>query len=112
MRKALTPREIEIAMKVAAGRSNKQIAEELKLSARTVEGHRSRLMMKLGLSTLSLQFAPRALAFDRVSFQHYLQAIKSPLNARRFTHGDPCRCLPPARQSSYEIHHDWPSPRP
>ena len=53
MKKSLTPRGMEIARKVAAGRSNRQIADELKLSHRTVEGHRSRMMMKLGISNLS-----------------------------------------------------------
>lgn len=44
----LTEREAQIARLVALGYSNRQIAEELFLSTRTVESHRSRLLRKLG----------------------------------------------------------------
>ena len=43
----LTHREREILKLVAEGKSNKQIAEFLSLSVKTVEKHRSNLMMKL-----------------------------------------------------------------
>ena len=36
---ALTAREREIAMLVAAGRTNREVAEQLVLSARTIEAH-------------------------------------------------------------------------
>jgi two-component system response regulator NreC len=45
----LTPREIEILRLIARGNSNRQIAEILSLSVRTVDTHRSNLMAKLGL---------------------------------------------------------------
>lgn len=44
----LTPREKEILLLIVQGYTNRQIAEELSLSIRTVEGHRSNLMEKLG----------------------------------------------------------------
>jgi DNA-binding NarL/FixJ family response regulator len=47
----LTPREREVAMELAAGRTNAQIAYRLHLSERTVEKHVSNLLSKLGLST-------------------------------------------------------------
>ena len=47
----LTPREREVAMELAAGRTNAQIAHRLHLSERTVEKHVSNLLSKLGLST-------------------------------------------------------------
>jgi DNA-binding NarL/FixJ family response regulator len=47
----LTPREREVALEVAAGRTNAQIAHRLQLSERTVEKHVSNLLAKLGLST-------------------------------------------------------------
>jgi PAS domain S-box-containing protein len=47
----LTPREREIAAHVINGMSAKAIARELKLSHRTVEAHRTRLMHKLGVAT-------------------------------------------------------------
>lgn len=43
-----TAREREIVRQLAAGQATKQIARTLSLSARTVEGHRSRIMKKLG----------------------------------------------------------------
>jgi DNA-binding NarL/FixJ family response regulator len=45
----LSPREQEIVRLVAAGRSNREIAEELVLSLRTVEGHVARAMRKAGV---------------------------------------------------------------
>ena len=45
----LTPRELEILQFLIQGYTNRQIAEELSLSVRTVEGHRSNLSAKLGL---------------------------------------------------------------
>ena len=46
----LSPREREVAMEVAAGRTNAQIAHRLHLSERTVEKHVSNLLAKLELS--------------------------------------------------------------
>ena len=46
---ALSDREREILQLIAKGRANKQIAEQLSLSVRTVERHRSSIMNKIGL---------------------------------------------------------------
>jgi len=45
----LTPREIEVLSLIAQGYTNRQIAEKLGISVRTVETHRANLMSKLGL---------------------------------------------------------------
>jgi DNA-binding CsgD family transcriptional regulator len=45
----LTKREREIAVLAAAGRSNKEIAERMYLSARTVENHLYHAYLKLGV---------------------------------------------------------------
>ena len=47
----LTAREKEILGCIADGKANKNIAAQLKISIRTVETHRSRLIQKLGLKT-------------------------------------------------------------
>ena len=47
----LTPREKEILKLVAQGDANKNIATQLKISIRTVETHRNRLIHKLGFKT-------------------------------------------------------------
>lgn len=47
-----TPRETEIIQLLAEGRSNKQIANELGISVRTVEAHRAHVMRKLHLPSL------------------------------------------------------------
>ncbi len=49
----LTPREREIMEMLVVGKINKVIAAELKISVRTVEVHRSRVMEKLQVATLS-----------------------------------------------------------
>jgi class 3 adenylate cyclase/DNA-binding CsgD family transcriptional regulator len=46
---ALTPAETQIAALVAQGKSNKQVASELYLTERTVEGNLTRIYAKLGL---------------------------------------------------------------
>jgi two-component system, LuxR family, response regulator FixJ len=49
----LTPREREVLELVVAGRANKQIASQLKLSERTVEVHRGRVMKKMQADSLA-----------------------------------------------------------
>jgi two-component system, NarL family, response regulator NreC len=46
----LTRREIEVLRLLARGHTNRQIAEALELSVRTVEGHRANLLAKLGVT--------------------------------------------------------------
>ncbi|MDD9375941.1 LuxR C-terminal-related transcriptional regulator [Streptomyces sp. ZAF1911] len=48
---ALTPREEQVAALVAQGMSNKQIAAQLVLSPRTVEGHVEHILTKLGFTS-------------------------------------------------------------
>ncbi|OLE85129.1 MAG: DNA-binding response regulator [Acidobacteria bacterium 13_1_20CM_2_60_10] len=48
-----TPREIEIIRLLAEGKSNKEIAAELGIAVRTVETHRAKVMLKLGLHSLA-----------------------------------------------------------
>ncbi|MEU4445177.1 AAA family ATPase [Actinosynnema sp. NPDC050801] len=47
----LSPREVEVARMVADGRTNREIAEKLFLSSRTVEQHVARLFRKLGIKS-------------------------------------------------------------
>jgi two-component system response regulator NreC len=45
----LTPREMEVMKYIIRGFTNRQVAEALFISIRTVEGHRASLFSKLGL---------------------------------------------------------------
>ena len=45
----LTPRELEVLERIVAGKSNKEIAAELNLSANTVAVHRANIMDALGI---------------------------------------------------------------
>jgi DNA-binding NarL/FixJ family response regulator len=45
----LTPRETEVLQAIAQGYTNRQIAERLHLSVRTVETHRANLRAKLSI---------------------------------------------------------------
>lgn len=49
----LTAREREIVQLVAEGRSNKEVADTLKISVKTAETHRAAIMRKLELGNLS-----------------------------------------------------------
>ena len=46
---ALTPREQDVMQRVAAGKLNKVIADEMAVSMRTVEVYRARVYAKLGV---------------------------------------------------------------
>ena len=48
-----TPREIEIIRLLAEGKTNKEIAAALAITVRTVETHRAKIMLKLGLHSLT-----------------------------------------------------------
>ena len=49
----LTPREREVLELIVAGRLNKQIADDLGISIKTVEVHRARVMEKMGVNSLA-----------------------------------------------------------
>ena len=51
VRDDLTPRELEILRLVAMGHSNKEIAEALKISVKTVENHKTRIKERLRVQT-------------------------------------------------------------
>jgi len=61
----LTQREIEVMALVAAGKTNRQIADELFLSVRTVDRHVSRIFAKLGVHSR----AAAASVFERARSQ-------------------------------------------
>lgn len=49
----LTPREQEVLERIANGRLNKQIADDLKISIKTVEAHRASIMDKTNSGTVA-----------------------------------------------------------
>ncbi|HEY0411994.1 MAG TPA: response regulator [Allosphingosinicella sp.] len=49
----LTMRELDIALALFAGQSNKAVAHSLGISVRTVEMHRAHIMAKIGVKTLA-----------------------------------------------------------
>ncbi len=49
----LTPRELEVMKMVTDGRSNKEIANTLGVSAKTIEAHRARVMEKMHAGSLA-----------------------------------------------------------
>jgi FixJ family two-component response regulator len=49
----LTGREAQVLERIVAGRLNKQIADDLSISIKTVEAHRANIMEKLGANTVA-----------------------------------------------------------
>jgi DNA-binding NarL/FixJ family response regulator len=49
----VTTREVEVIRLLAEGKTNKEIAALLEIAVRTVETHRSKIMLKLGLHSLA-----------------------------------------------------------
>jgi DNA-binding NarL/FixJ family response regulator len=61
---SFTTRELEVAQLIAEGKSNKQTARHLKISVKTVEGHRAAAMRKAGTRS--------AAEFVRFAIKHNL----------------------------------------
>jgi DNA-binding NarL/FixJ family response regulator len=59
----ITPRQREILRLIAQGLTNRQIAEELKISVRTIEVHRFNLMRRLRVRNVA-QLLRQALILD------------------------------------------------
>ena len=59
-------REKEVLCLVAEGMSNQAIGERLKISVRTVEAHRGRIMLKLNLASVAelVRYAVRSHMVD------------------------------------------------
>jgi len=51
--KSLTPREYEVFVRIATGLANKQVADELAISEKTVKIHRARVMQKMQARTFA-----------------------------------------------------------
>ena len=49
----LTNREAQVLERIVAGRLNKQIADDLNISIKTVEAHRANIMEKLNANTVA-----------------------------------------------------------
>ncbi len=64
----LTPRQAEVLVLIAEGRSNREVAEALVLSEKTVERHLSNIFVKLGLTSRT--------AATAYAFEHGLVAVR------------------------------------
>ena len=64
----LSPREFEVMHLVVEGKLNKQIADDLNISMKTVEAHRARVMEKMGAKTLA-DLVKVSLTLERLKFQ-------------------------------------------
>lgn len=62
---ALTAREIDVAVRIAAGESSKEIARRLSVSIRTVQFHRQSLRDKLGIVGRGLSLRHALLQYER-----------------------------------------------
>ena len=65
---ALTPKELEVLRKIAAGMLSKQIAHEMDLSVRTVEMHRSNMLKRMHVRSMGDCIQMYHLAFREAAF--------------------------------------------
>jgi DNA-binding NarL/FixJ family response regulator len=65
----LSGRQIEVLICVVAGKGNKEIAERLNISVRTVESHRARIMQRLSVHTTA-ELTKYALSKGLVALDH------------------------------------------
>jgi two-component system response regulator NreC len=70
LRSRPTPRERAIILLLAQGKANKQIAEKLGITVRTVETHRAKIMTKLGLHSV-IELVHYAIRNDIISAQEF-----------------------------------------
>jgi two-component system, NarL family, nitrate/nitrite response regulator NarL len=70
----LTPRELEIISNIAAGRSNKQVGQEFRISERTVKHHLTNIFSKVGVSN--------RLELALFAFNHQLINNQAPSSAQ------------------------------
>jgi len=80
----LTLREREVTKLIAEGKKNRDIAEYLSVSLKTVEKHRSNLMRKLDLHSVSA-LTTYAIENGLVSAEHSLSALPDSTNQRAGT---------------------------
>jgi DNA-binding NarL/FixJ family response regulator len=69
----LSERQIEVLICVVAGKGNKEIAEQLDISVRTVESHRARIMQRLSVHTIA-ELTKYALSKGLISLDKSLPA--------------------------------------
>ena len=50
--KTLSPQQLEVLLLLCSGNSTQEVADAMKLSARTVDGHRHRIKQKLRIETI------------------------------------------------------------
>lgn len=67
----LSERQVEVLICVVAGKGNKEIADQLNISVRTVESHRARIMQRLSVHTIA-ELTKYALAKGLVSLDQSL----------------------------------------
>jgi DNA-binding CsgD family transcriptional regulator len=65
----LTKREFEILTQVATGKTNKELAEALFISIKTVETHKTHILEKLGLRNTA-ELVKYAIKNDILSVDH------------------------------------------
>lgn len=76
----LTPREEQVLGLLLAGHSNKSVGQVLGISPRTVEVHRSRVMLKMGavnamdLANRARQWVPTKVPTSDIAFTTPLEA--------------------------------------
>lgn len=70
---SLTPREKEVMELVVAGKHNREIADLLGISVRTLEVHKSRMMTKLNVNGIS-QLVRLSLGLDNRPYAHNAEA--------------------------------------
>jgi len=97
----LSARELEVLGLVGEGKTNRQIAEELYLSVRTVDRHPSRIFDKLGVSSraAAASLLARSQPIEQTS-ETSDGSAQPPIGARGFAPQNTCDPIMPIRCTS------------
>ena len=105
----LTPREQQVLIRIVNGRLNKQIADDLGISIKTVEAHRASIMDKTGSGTVAdlMRVVVKSELYPEISSPRISQSARS---VRRSASREHCAMNSERGRTPGRAKHSWKNP--